>query len=75
MKNPKLNFKIKEDSKTVWIDNSTFDSESKISAIKVFQIKKHSIVSKVEAIGNASLTTLTFELKTGEVQEVQLFEN
>ena len=75
MKNPKLNCKIKEDSKTVWIDNSTFDSESKISAIKVFQIKKHSIVSKVEAIGNASLTTLTFELKTGEVQEVQLFEN
>jgi hypothetical protein len=75
MKNPKLNFKIKEDSKIVWIDNSTADSESKISAIKVFQIKKHSIVSKVEAIGNASLTTLTFELKTGEVQKVQLFEN
>ncbi len=75
MTNPKLNCKIKEDSKTVWIDNSTFDSESKISAIKVFQIKKHSIVSKVEAIGNGSLTTLTFELKTGEVQEVQLFEN
>lgn len=75
MKNPKLNFKIKEDSKTVWIDNSTLDSESKISAIKVFQIKKHSIVSRFEAIGSANLTTLTFELKTGEVQEIKLFEN
>lgn len=75
MSAPKLNFKIKEDSKTVWIDNSTADSESKISAIKVFQIKKHSIVSRFEAIGNANLTTLTFELKTGEVQEIKLFEN
>ena len=75
MSAPKLNFKIKEDSKTVWVDNSTLDSESKISAIKVFQIKKHSIVSRFEAIGDATLTTLTFELKTGEVQEVQLFEN
>ena len=70
-----LNYKIKEASKTVWIDNSTADTESKISAIKIFQIKKHSIVTKFEGLGTSHCTTLTFELKTGEIQEVKLFEN
>jgi hypothetical protein len=70
-----LNVKIKEDSKTVWVDNSTLDSESKVSGIKIFQIKKNSIVTKSENTGSCHCTTLTFELKTGEIQEVKLFEN
>ncbi len=70
-----LDFKIRKDSKTLWLDNSTADTESKVLAIKIFQIKKHSIVTKSEGLGTAHCTTLTFELKTGEIQEVKLFEN
>ncbi len=70
-----LNVKIKEDSKTVWVDNSTLDSESKVSGIKIFQIEKNSIVHTVHNHGGYSRTKLTFKLKTGEEQEVLLFEN
>lgn len=70
-----LDFKIKKDSKTVWLDNSTADTESKISAVKIFQIEKNSIVHTVYNHGAYSRTKLTFKLKTGEEQEVILFEN
>jgi hypothetical protein len=70
-----LDFKIKKDSKIVWLDNSTADTESKISAVKIFQIEKNSIVHTVHNYGEFSRTKLTFKLKTGEEQEVILFEN
>lgn len=70
-----LNFKIRKDSKTIWLDNSTADTESKVSAVKIFQIEKNSIVHTVHNHGEYSRTKLTFKLKTGEEQEVILFEN